>query len=149
AAIHDLRLTIKHLRYTLEALLPALPTEFRDDFLPQMRHLQSLAGEHQDAIVVQVAARELSRKWKKHRPRPACRQVGLSDANPRAIRSALQQGVAKTQERTAELLTEMCDLWPGFSGASFRHAALELLDSTSGASASTRAQRATDIPADH
>ena len=58
AALHEARKAAKRARYAGEAVAPALGRD-ADRFAKQMKKLQSVLGEHQDAVIARGAIREL------------------------------------------------------------------------------------------
>ena len=60
-ALHQLRIQVKSLRYTLELLASALPESIREDFYPHVEKLQSLLGRINDH---DVALRRIKR-WRR------------------------------------------------------------------------------------
>jgi CHAD domain-containing protein len=58
AALHQARKAARRARYASEAMTPALGTKARR-FSKQMKKVQSVLGEHQDAVIARKAARDL------------------------------------------------------------------------------------------
>lgn len=129
---HQLRIACKHLRYTLEVFLPALPESFREEFHPQLEHIQDLLGEINDAAHGTRALKRQRKKWKRaceNAPRKHQKLAALGWAR---LRAGIDTVLAAYTQQAEQAKTEFLDLWPGFAGDSFRlpveDALLALLD---------------------
>ncbi|MBI3865134.1 MAG: CHAD domain-containing protein [Planctomycetia bacterium] len=131
APLHQLRIACKHLRYAFEVFMPVLPGEFREDFYPQLENIQELLGEFHDAAEATLAFRRMKKKWKGWRGTRKWVRHGLSDYHWRELRSGLDSVLLAYAQQSDHARTEFLDLWPGFSGASFRLPVTELLEADS------------------
>jgi CHAD domain-containing protein len=126
-ALHQLRIACKRLRYAVEIFMPVLPRAFLEDFYPQLENIQELLGEFHDAAVATAAFHRLKKKWKACRGTRKWEQKGLADYRWRELRSGLDSILLAYAQQADQARTEFFDLWPGFSGASFRQPVAELL----------------------
>lgn len=127
ATLHQVRIAVKHLRYAFEVFMPALPDLVREDFYPQLEEVQSLLGEVHDAVEAKRAFRDLRRKWKGWRGTKKWDRRGLSGFRWRELRAGLDGVLLAYAQQGDHARTEFLDLWPGFSGDSFRRPVAELL----------------------
>jgi CHAD domain-containing protein len=125
--LHQLRIAGKHLRYAFEVFIPALDETFRDDFYPQLEGIQNLLGEIHDANEAIAVYRRMKKKWKGWRGRKKWDRQGLSGFRWRELRAGLDAVLLAYAQQADHARTEFFDLWPGFSGASFREPVTELL----------------------
>jgi CHAD domain-containing protein len=125
--LHQLRIAGKHLRYAFEIFIPALDGTFRDDFYPQLEGIQNLLGEIHDANEAIAVYRRMKKKWKGWRGRKKWDRQGLSGFRWRELRAGLDAVLLAYAQQADHARTEFFDLWPGFSGASFREPVTELL----------------------
>jgi len=125
--LHQLRIAGKHLRYAFEVFIPALDESFRDDFYPQLEGIQNLLGEIHDANEAIAVFRRMKKKWKGWRGRKKWDRQGLSGFRWRELRAGLDAVLLAYAQQADHARTEFFDLWPGFSGGSFRGPVTELL----------------------
>jgi CHAD domain-containing protein len=125
--LHQLRIAGKHLRYAFEVFVPALDESFREDFYPQLEEIQNLLGEIHDAAEATRAFRRTRRKWKKRRGTKKWGREGLSGFRWRELRAGLDAVLLAYAQQAEHARTEFFDLWPGFSGDSFRRPVTDLL----------------------
>ncbi len=150
--LHQLRIAGKHLRYAFEVFIPALDVSFREDFYPQLEEVQNLLGEVHDAIEATRAFRKTRKKWKGWRGTKKWARRGLSGFRWREARAGLDAVLLAYAQQADHARTEFFDLWPGFSGESFRRPVTELL--TAAVEAIPRAgpesnQRETQVENEH
>lgn len=119
-SLHQLRLAGKRLRYTMELFLPILDRTFRDDFLPQLEHIQDLLGDFHDAVEAQDRLQKQHRKWKQRFPGGVRKQNRFGSVSWDGFRSGLDTISLACEQQAEHARTEFRDLWPGFSGESFR-----------------------------
>ena len=127
ATLHQLRIACKHLRYAVELFMPVLPDGFREDFYPQLENIQDLLGEFHDAAEATSAFGRMKKKWKGWRGTKSWVRHGLAGFRWRELRSGLDAVLLTYAQQADHARTEFLDLWPGFSGASFREPVAELL----------------------
>jgi CHAD domain-containing protein len=132
ATLHQLRIACKHLRYAVEVFMPVLPAAFREDFYPQLENIQELLGEIHDAAEATAAFQRMQKKWKGWRGTKKWKSHGLSGFRWRELRSGLDSVLLAYAQQSDHARTEFLDLWPGFSGASFRQPVAELLAGENG-----------------
>jgi hypothetical protein len=125
--LHQLRIAGKHLRYAFEVFIPALHESFREDFYPQLEEIQNLLGEIHDAFEATRVFRRTKKKWKVWRGTKRWERRGLSGFRWRELRSGLDSVLLAYAQQADHARTEFLDLWPGFSGESFRRPVAELL----------------------
>ncbi|MGQ0635401.1 MAG: CHAD domain-containing protein [Planctomycetaceae bacterium] len=133
--LHELRIACKHLRYAVEVFLPMLDETFREDFYPQLEHIQDLLGEIHDASQATRALRRQRKKWKRARHTSRWADKGLTSFRWAELRSGLDSVLLAYAQQADQARTEFLDLWPGFAGDSFQQpveeALLRLAHSTS------------------
>jgi CHAD domain-containing protein len=125
--LHQLRIACKHLRYAFEVFMPNLHESFRDDFYPQLEHLQDLLGEVHDAAEATRALRSRRRKWKRRWKRGRWNHGGTSAFHWRELRSGIDAVLLAYAQQAEQARLEFIDLWPGFAGESFRIPVEEML----------------------
>src|SRR5262245_11404156 len=125
--LHQLRIAGKHLRYAFEVFIPALHQSFRDDFYPQLEEMQNLLGEIHDAVEATRAFRRTRKQWKGWRGTKRWKRKGLSGFRWTELRGGLNAVLLAYSHQAERAQTEFLDLWPGFSGDSFRRPVTELL----------------------
>jgi CHAD domain-containing protein len=140
ATLHQLRIACKHLRYAFEIIMPALDDTFRDDFYPQLEHLQDLLGEIHDAAQATRWVLRRRRKWQRCRKERGPGPGGRSALRRRALRSGLKSVVLAYARQDDQARAEFLDLWPGFAGESFRVPAEESLRQLAGVPSSGEAR---------
>ena len=128
ATLHQLRLAGKHLRYAVEVFMPVLPDSFREDFYPQLEEVQSLLGEFHDAAEATRAFGRTRKKWKRARRTKKWARLGLTAFRWRELRNGMDGVLMACAQQRDHARTEFLDLWPGFSGQSFRGPVTELLE---------------------
>lgn len=126
-SMHQLRLAGKRLRYTLELFVPVLNRSFHDDFLPQLEHIQELLGNYHDAVEGHAQMRREYKKWKRrirnrHEKADCCGSISWE-----GFRSGLDAIALAYEQQAEQARAEFQDLWPGFSGESFRFPIEQLL----------------------
>jgi CHAD domain-containing protein len=131
ATLHQLRIACKHLRYAFEVFIPVLDVSFRDDFYPQLEAVQKLLGEIHDADEAKRAFRRTRKKWKAWRGTRKWSRRGLGGFRWRELRAGLDAVLLAYAQEADHARTEFLDLWPGFSGGSFRQPVAELLAAAS------------------
>jgi CHAD domain-containing protein len=142
--LHRFRIAVKRLRYVNEIFLPALDPSFRDDFQPQLVHIQDVLGEIQNAVTALKLLRRCEQKLRKRRLTAKGKKVGprgLSDAELTEGLAAARRAFALQQEKA---LREFLELWPGFAGDSFRHPFEALVNGPFGGE--TKAQQPSQEP---
>ncbi len=127
ATLHQLRIAVKHLRYGFEVFVPALDSALHDDFYPQLEEIQKLLGEVHDADEASRDLRRTKKKWKSWRGTRKWERRGLAGFRWGELRSALDAVLLAYAQQADHARTEFLDLWPGFSGDSFRRPIAELL----------------------
>lgn len=120
AGLHQLRIACKHLRYAFEVFLPIFPSDFREDFFPQLEHIQFLLGEIHDATQATQALRRQRKKWKRSRNSSKWAASGLATFNWPLLRAGLDAVLLAYAQQADQARTEFLELWPAFAGASFR-----------------------------
>jgi CHAD domain-containing protein len=125
--LHQLRIAGKHLRYACEVFVPALHESFREDFYPQLEEIQNLLGEIHDAAEATRAFRKTRKKWKSWRGTDKWARRGLSGFRWREVRAGVDAVLLAYAQQADHARTEFFDLWPGFSGESFRRPVTDLL----------------------
>ncbi|HLJ12449.1 MAG TPA: CHAD domain-containing protein [Planctomycetaceae bacterium] len=128
ATLHELRLAGKHLRYAVEVFMPVLPDAFREDFYPQLEEIQSLLGEFHDADEATRSFGRTRKKWKRARRTKAWARRGLTAFRWRELRGGMDGVLLACAQQRDHARTEFLDLWPGFSGQSFRGPVTALLE---------------------
>jgi CHAD domain-containing protein len=137
ATLHELRIACKHLRYAFEVFIPVLDASCRDDFYPQLEAIQKLLGEVHDADEAKRAFRRTRKKWKAWRGTKKWSRRGLGGFRWRELRAGLDAVLLAYAQEADHARTEFLDLWPGFSGGSFRRPVAELLAAASAPPATT------------
>jgi len=127
ATLHQLRIACKHLRYAFEVFIPVLDVSFRDDFYPQLEAVQKLLGEVHDADEAKRAFRRARKKWKSWKGTRKWTRRGLGGFRWRELRAGLDAVLLAYAQEADHARTEFLDLWPGFSGESFRRPVATLL----------------------
>lgn len=127
ATLHQLRIACKHLRYAVEVFMPVLPEAFRADFYPQLEDIQRLLGDFHDADEAIRSFRKLKKRWKRWRGTKKWDRRGLSGFRWSELRAGVDAVLLAYVQHSDQARTEFLDLWPGFSGDSFRKPVGELL----------------------
>lgn len=140
ATLHQLRIACKHLRYAFEIFMPALDDAFRDDYYPQLEHLQDLLGEMHDAAKAMQWVIRRRRKWNRRRKERRSAPEGRSALRGRELRSGLETVVLAYARQDDQARAEFLDLWPGFAGESFRGPVEESLRQLAGVPSSGEAR---------
>ena len=104
AAWHNLRITAKRLRYTLEAFREVLDERAATDFIERLRTLQDTLGDMNDAS---VAAREAA-SW--------LTSVAGADAPP-VQRVAVAKYIGVAEGSVARSRSDFAGLWPPLAGS--------------------------------
>jgi CHAD domain-containing protein len=129
-SLHQLRLAGKQLRYTLELFLPVLDRGFRDDFLPQLEHIQELLGEFHDAVETREQLPKQLRKWKRRFRRGVRKHNRFGSISWDGFRTGLDAISLACEQQAEHTRAEFQDMWPGFAGESFRIPVEHLLAQT-------------------
>jgi CHAD domain-containing protein len=127
ATLHQLRIAVKHLRYAFEVFIPALDASLHQDFYPQLEEIQKLLGEVHDADEASRDLKQTRKKWKSWRGTKRWASRGLSGFRWRELRSGIDAVLLAYAQQADHARTEFLDLWPGFSGESFRRPISQLL----------------------
>jgi CHAD domain-containing protein len=120
SALHELRIACKHLRYAVEVFMPMLDESFREDFYPQLEHIQDLLGEIHDSTEATRALQRRRKKWKQARGTSRWAELGLSAFRWSELRAGIDAVLLAYAQQAEQARTEFLDLWPGFAGDSFR-----------------------------
>ena len=104
--------------------MPILHESFRDEFYPQLQHLQDLLGEMQDAQTASVTYQRDRQKWH------ACCKKSAGNGTRikwRKLRGGISAVLGAYRERAEHAKIEFRELWPLFAGESFRIPVEEML----------------------
>lgn len=127
AALHRLRIALKHLRYASEIFIPILPPSFCENFYPHLEEVQDLLGEAHDATEAARICSTTQKKWKSWRGKKKWARRGLAGFRWGAVRHGLEVTRLACVQQGAHARTEFLEFWPGFSGDSFRRPVAALL----------------------
>ena len=133
---HKLRIDCKHLRYATEVFTPILHEAFREEFYPQLQHIQDLLGEYHDAEEAKASLYEDRRKWKRRCAKKKCFIAGSRSIKWPAMRAGLKAVNAAYAAQAEHAHREFLDLWPAFAGESFRIPVEEMLQNLEGTTTS-------------
>lgn len=118
--LHQLRIAGKHLRYAFEVFMPVLPESFREDFYPQLVHVQDLLGMIHDSAQATQSLRRRRKKWQRRWKEHRWDDGRLSAFEWDELRAGLDAVLLAYAQQSNHALTELLDVWPGFAGSSFR-----------------------------
>jgi CHAD domain-containing protein len=125
--LHQLRIACKHLRYATEVFMPALPESFRDEFYPQLEHVQDLLGAIHDSAQATRVLRRRRRKWQRLWKQGRWNGKGPSAFQWSELRAGLDAVLSAYAQQGDRARTDFLEAWPGFAGESFRFPVEQLL----------------------
>jgi CHAD domain-containing protein len=128
STLHQLRIAGKHLRYVSEVFMPVLPASYRDDFYPQLEHMQDLLGAIHDAAEASRALRRRRKKWRRRWKQGRWDGGGRSAFQWSELRAGIDSVLLAYAQQADQARTEFLDSWPGFAGQSFRLPVEQLLN---------------------
>lgn len=128
STLHQLRIAGKHLRYVSEVFMPVLPVSYRDEFYPQLEHMQDQLGTIHDAAEATRALRRRRKKWQRRWKQGRWDGGGRSAFQWSELRAGIDSVLLAYSQQADQARTEFLDSWPGFAGQSFRLPVEQLLN---------------------
>ncbi|MFN0050812.1 MAG: CHAD domain-containing protein [Planctomycetales bacterium] len=125
--LHQLRIVCKRLRYATEVFRPILHLSFREEFYPQLPHLQDLLGMQHDAVEGRRALKHQRRQLRRMARSRHRRRKRLSGFKKREIIAGIDAVRLAYSQLADQARGEFLELWPEFSGRGFRIPVEELL----------------------
>lgn len=120
ANLHQLRIACKSFRYAVEVFAPVLHAALREEFYPQLQHMQDLLGEMHDDIEADYKLERDRRRWKHKRDKHGVVSLRDGDIDWRSLRRGIDAVRRAYADRADRAYAEFHDLWPAFAGESFR-----------------------------
>lgn len=129
--LHQLRIACKRFRYAVEVFAPVLHEALREEFYPQLQHLQDLLGEIHDDIEADYDLERDRRRWKKRRDKDGVVHLKAGNIDWKSLRRGIDAVRQAYADRAEHAYAEFHDLWPSFAGDAFRIPLEELLAAVS------------------